>query len=119
MTLNQFIESRLKKKKKNKIFICGDDFAARWNLKAFQGAKTRAEMFEWVAEETAHLTDEALVTMYVTAKMTIPGSAFYAALQWSMYSRDIPFETVNVQNPAVVQASDPVSPDLPEEPNRV
>jgi hypothetical protein len=75
------------------------------------------EFFDYMIEETKHLSNEELVALVVTAKMVTNRrcSWFILALKWAMYLRNIPLQPVNDdhQNSSAVQAPDPVGPDVP------
>jgi hypothetical protein len=122
MTLDEYLEAH-PSKNPNSLYIHTDnkgDLFKLYGIIPFAGTLRRRELYEWIEQATAHLTPEKLITLAITARMLHQAnSIMFNALKWAMYSRDIPFETVNVQNPTVVQASDPVGPDLPEEPDRV
>jgi hypothetical protein len=122
MTLDEYLAKR-PAKRRNALYVHTEnkgDLFDSYGITPFTGYLRRKELYEWAERATGHLTSEQLITLTITAKMLHRcKSAMYNALKWVLYTRDISFETVNVQNPAVVQASDPVSPDLPEEPDRV
>jgi hypothetical protein len=122
MTLDEYLATR-RPKKVNSLYVHTDKKGAlfeTYGITPFTEMLTRKQVYEWTEQATAHLSREELITLTITAKILHQcNSIVFNALKWAMYSRDIPFETVDDQNSAAVQAPDSVGPDLPEEPNRV
>ena len=122
MTLDEYLATR-RPKKANSLYVHTDnkgELFETYGITPFTAMLSRKQVYEWMEQVTAHLSREQLITLTITARILHQcNSIVFNALKWVMYSRDIPFETVDEQNPAAVQAPDPIGPDLPEKPDRV
>ena len=126
MTLSEYIDkyytNNPKIKKKSILLMWSYEHIGM--PRGFRGLKDRPAFFAWVEQETRQLTDEELITLYVSEKLEGRISHFLGALHWVLYTRNIPFDhpfepADDHQNPAVVQAPNSVGANLSKESDRI